>query len=258
MTGKHGLRILIAAVLVLALAAVFGAVSPILANTPDQADGFVQIAHLAPFAEDASVTVAVDGNPILTDFVYGDSTAYLPLAAGEYTVTVIPTGTMTPAITAMVEIMEDTYYTVIARGDGVNQNLELMLLVDDLTTPDPGELRIRLGHLAPFTSGPATVDVRLVDGTPVLPDVDYGQVSGFVPLAAGTYDLVITTPGGGTVLIDPAPVNLADGAILSAFATGDGVNQPLGVFVLPADAPGFFLPLKPDFVYYLPIIAGGP
>jgi hypothetical protein len=31
--------------------------------------------------------------------------------------------------------------------------------------------------------------------------------------------------------------------ILSAFASGEGVNQDLGVFALPAGVEGFFLPL---------------
>jgi hypothetical protein len=31
--------------------------------------------------------------------------------------------------------------------------------------------------------------------------------------------------------------------IISAFASGEGVNQDLGVFALPADMEGFFLPL---------------
>ena len=220
--------------------------------------GNVQIAHLAPFAEDARVTVAVNGEPVLTEFDYGDSTEYVPLPAGEHLVEIIPTGTATVAISATIEIAHDVYYTAIAYGDGVNQDLGLMLLIDDLTPPAPGQVHLRLGHLAPFASGLATADVRLADGTPVLLNVNFGDVSGFVPLVPGTYDLIITTPGGDTVLIDPLPVPLEEGAILSAFATGDGVNQPLGVYVLPLGTPGFFLPLRVISTYYFPIIAGGP
>jgi hypothetical protein len=55
---------------------------------------------------------------------------------------------------------------------------------------------LRLGHLAPFAAGAATADIRLQDGTPVLLDVDFGDVTGFMPLEAGEYDLKITTPGG--------------------------------------------------------------
>jgi minor extracellular serine protease Vpr len=204
---------------------------------------YVQVAHLAPFAEDASVTIALNGMDALTGFEYGDSTGYIPLPPGEYLVEVTPTGETTVAISATVEVEALTFYTVVAVGDGVNQDLALMALVDDLTPPEPGTFHLRLGHLAPFAAGAATADIRLQDGTPVLTGVDFGDVTGFLPLPAGTYDLKITTPGGGTTLIDPLPVTFTEGQIVSAFATGEGVNQDLGVFALPAGAPGDFLPL---------------
>ena len=205
--------------------------------------GYVQVAHLAPFAEDASVTVALNATDALTEFEYGDSTGYIPLPPGEYLVEVTPTGETTVAISATVEIEALTFYTVIAAGDGVNQDLALVALEDDLTAPDVGKFHLRLGHLAPFAAGAATADIRLQDGTLVLPDVDFGDVTAFIPLDAGEYDLIITTPGGGTTLIDPLPVTFAAGEIVSAFATGEGTNQDLGVFALPAGAPGDFLPL---------------
>ena len=219
---------------------------------------FVQVAHLAPFAEDASVTITLNGAPALTEFGYGDSTEYIELPVGEYDIAVIPTGGTEPAIEATVTLAADTYYTVIAIGDIVNQDLALQVLVDDLTPPEAGKFHLRLGHLAPFAAGPATADVRLKDGTPVLEDVDFGDVSVYLELDAGEYDLVITTPGGGTILIDPQPVTFVAGQIISAFATGEGVNQDLGVFALPAGVEGFFLPLvveEPEtFQIFMPLI----
>ena len=69
---------------------------------------------------------------------------------------------------------------------------------------------------------------------------------------AGTYDLKITTPGGATTLIDPLPVTFSPGDIFSAFAVGDGANQALGVFALPAGSPGFLLPT--GRFLYLPLV----
>jgi len=56
-------------------------------------------------------------------------------------------------------------------------------------------------------------------------------------------------PGAGL------PVTFTAGQVLSAFAVGDGVNQPLGVFALPAGAPGFLLPLGMNA--YLPLAMDG-
>jgi hypothetical protein len=193
---------------------------------------------------------------IVEDFEYGDSTAYLDLPAGTYMIDITPTGGSEPAISAMVTVEDDGFYTVIAAGDGVNQDLELVVLEDDPTPPAPGFFHLRLGHLAPFAAGDAMADVRDRDGNPILENVAYGDITGFMPLPAGEYDLTITAPGGDPVLIDPLPVDIPEGAILSAFATGEGSNQALGVFALPADAPGDFLPLYTDlpdmFYLYLP------
>jgi hypothetical protein len=204
---------------------------------------YVQVVHLAPFAEDATVTVTLNGAEAIPDFKYGDSTEYIELPVGTYVVGVVPAGATDPAIEATVSLLADTYYTAVAVGDGVNQDLDLIVLEDDLTAPAAGKFHLRLGHLAPFAAGTATADVRLFDGTPVLLNVDFGSVTGFLSLDAGTYDLIITTPGGGTTLIDLAPVTFEEGTIISAFVSGEGANQDLGTFALPAGEEGFFLPL---------------
>ncbi len=212
--------------------------------TVDASNAFVQVAHLAPFADTlagTAVDIFINGVEALSDVPYGASTGYLPIPPGSTEIEIFPVGEVDPAITATVTLVSGQNYTVIAIGDGDNQALELLALEDDLTAPAPGFFHLRLGHLAPFAVGPATADVRLKDGTEVLAGVEFGDVSGFIPLAVGSYDLVITTPGGGTILIDPAVVTPAEGAILSAFATGDGDNQALAVFALPAGAPGAFL-----------------
>jgi uncharacterized protein involved in high-affinity Fe2+ transport len=210
-------------------------------------NAYLQVVHLAPFAEDASVTITLNGAPALTEFGYGDSTEYIELPWGEYDVAVIPTGATDPAIEATVDLEADTYYTVIAIGGANEQDLALKVLVDDLTEPAAGKFHLRLGHLAPFATGDAAAEVRLQDGT-LLFEVNFGDVTGYTPLDVGTYDLVITAPGGDTVLIDPAPVTFVEGQIISAFAAGEGVNQDLGVFALPAGEEGFFLPLA-EYAY---------
>jgi hypothetical protein len=223
-----------------------------------QADPRLAVAHLAPFAADpgTAVTITVDSTPplTLTDVEYGDSTAYVSVPAGEYLVEIFPGGSTTAAISATVNLTDDTDYTAIATGDGANQPLELLALVDDNTPPASGYFRLRLGHLAPFASvlTDTLADVRLQDGTEVLTNVVFSDISTtYFELPAGTYDLKITTPGGATTLIDPLPVTLNDGDILSAFATGEGANQSLNVFALPSGQEGFMLP---ELRIFLPII----
>ena len=179
---------------------------------------------------------------MLTDFVYGESTGYLSVPAGPHLVEIYPAGSATAAITGNVVLSENLSYSAVAIGDGTNQPLSLLGLLDD-TVPVSGSAKIRIGHLAPFAAGGAAADVRLQDGTPIITNVLFSQVSPYLTLPAGTYDLKITAPGGYPTLIDPLPVTLNSNDILSAFATGDGVKQKLGVFAWPSNTAGFFLPL---------------
>jgi hypothetical protein len=193
-----------------------------------------------------AVTITLNGSTALTNFAYGDSTEYFGIDADTYLVEVFPGASATPAITASLTLENGKDYTAIAIGDGVNQPLSLKALVDDNTPPAAGKAHLRLGHLAPFAADPNTVaDVRLDDGTVILDDVSFGDVAGYIPLDAGTYDLKITTPDGATTLINLVPVTLNDGDIVSAFAVGDGSNQDLQGFALPSGAIGFFIPVEP-------------
>ena len=127
--------------------------------------------------------------------------------------------------------------------------------MDDNTAPAAGNFKLRLGHLAPFadTLAGTTADVRTDSGDVILDDVVFGDVAPYIELPEGEYDLMITTPDGSTTLINLAPVSFTSGQIVSAFAVGEGTNQPLGGFALPSDMIGFFLDLE-YFNFFLPII----
>ena len=210
----------------------------------------LQLAHLAPFAagSDSEVEIRVNGETLLTGVAYGDSTGYLDVDAGPLSVEIFTAGTSEPAIAAAAELVPGQRYSAIAVGDGVNQDLALILLGDDVSAPAEGQFKLRLGHLAPFAEGSASAEVRLADGT-LMAEVDFGDVGDFVELLAGSYDLVITAPGGETVLIDPVALEFAGGEIVTALATGNAEVQMLGAFALPAGEPGFFLDLNAEVIF---------
>jgi hypothetical protein len=206
---------------------------------------YVEIAHLSPFASDpgTAVTITQDSYPLLIDFSFADSTGYLEIPSGASLIEVWPAGASAPAITATVNLTPTLEFSLVASGDGTRQPLELLQFVDNSTLPAPGKFHLRAGQLMPFETGSAPADLRLQDGTPVLTGLSYGDVSGFIPLDAGVYDLKITTPGGAITLVDPLPVSFAQGQVVTVIAVGDGSNQPLGVFAWNAGEPGALLPL---------------
>ena len=221
------------------------------------ADTRVNAAHFAPFASPVSATavsIDVNGTEVLPNVQFNQVSGYLTLtgpgvAPGPTLVEIFtPPGAASPAISGSANLAADTDYTVAAIGDGVNQPLGLLPLVDDNAAPAAGNVKLRVVHASPFAASlPATaVSIRTEDGTIVngLSSVEFGQSSGYFEVPAGTYDLKISTPDGQTTLITPAPVALPAGTIVTLFAVGDGSNLPLGVTAVFGDGSSAALPLQ--------------
>jgi hypothetical protein len=211
----------------------------------------VNVAHFAPFAtgsENTSVSVYLNGDEAIPDFLFGDIAPGVELPVGEYLIEIVPTGSMTAAITGTF-MLDDMQYTLAALGDGTNQGLELAALVDE-TEPLTDSAKLRIAHMAPWSAGDALVDV-CVDGstTPLLADLGYKDFTApYLQLPPGNYDLLIAVAGTdcGTVALDIPSVALAAGEIVDVFAIGGANDFDLQI----ASVTGFDL----TYFIYLPII----
>ena len=112
------------------------------------------VAHLAPFAPGAqtAVTVTLNNTVVLTNVLYGQSTAYLTVNDGNNSVAIYAGSSSTPAISRTYQLISGTDYSAIAIGDVTNRPLTLTLLTDNNTAPASGFAKLRLGHLAPFSN----------------------------------------------------------------------------------------------------------
>lgn len=212
----------------------------LLASQTLSADARVAVGHFAPFADTVdgtAVNVLVNGNTTLENVKFKDFTDYLDLPAGSYTVDIIPVGATDPAITGSFDLMDDTSYSLVAIGNGVTQDLELLALVDDTTMPGSGNLNLRIVHAAPFAASLEATEVSVrTDGGDVvggLVGVPYKAESGFLEVPAGTYNLKVASNDGSVNYIDILPAELPAGADVTVYAVGDGINQPLGVIAFP-------------------------
>ncbi len=193
------------------------------------------MAHLAPFADSAegtSVTVKVDGSEAIPNFKYGDIATGVSLTAGAHLLEIVPTGTTTVAISATVDLASDTVYSVAAIGDGTNQDLELLALVNETTPAAAGNGKLRIAHMAPFSDNGTAVDICKDDNTVVVPNVSYKQFTApYLVLPAGDYNLKIALAGTScaTVALDLPSVSLEDGDIIDVFAIGGANTWPLAV-----------------------------
>jgi hypothetical protein len=186
----------------------------------------VAVAHFAPFSEvitDTSVTVRVDGTEVLTDFTFSSVTPYLSLPNGERFVEIIPTGSVTPAISGTLDVQALTSYFVAAVGGANSYDLGLYPLIMD-TTATTDSAKLRVSHLAPFASpeSATAVDICTAGNAPVIEGLTYLSSTTYLELPPAIYDLKIAVSGSdcATVALDLAPFQLRAGQIVDVFARG--------------------------------------
>lgn len=207
-----------------------------------------RVAHLAPFAaslDATAVRVRVNGAEVLSGVRYGDFSGLLNLAGqGAYNVEIFAGNSATPAIRQTVELDGGQDHIIAATGNGLTQPLGLLTTAEDPAPAPAGRYALRVVHAAPFaaTADATRVSIRSDGGAVIagLSSVPFGAASGVLDLPVGPLDVKISTPDGGRTLIDPAAINVPAGARVTAFAVGDGINQPLGVIAVPVGA----LPLE--------------
>ncbi|NJN17351.1 MAG: DUF4397 domain-containing protein [Oscillochloris sp.] len=230
-----------------------------LAGSP-RAMAKIRAAHLAPFAP-GNATVSVyagpvggETEPLIETLNYGQITDYLEVPEGQYLIEIVLPAApnalaQTVVASTTVTLQAGAEYTAVAFGSTppqVNQAQPVELEVLGSLAPVPGQGRIRAVHAVPIAAA-ATVDVRLQDDTVVFNDLPYkGDVN--TTVEPGFVDLKITTPDGATTLLDPDPIYVGAGEVVTVFVIGDGENQDLMVLTSGGGEP---------FKLYLPLIFNG-
>ncbi len=175
--------------------------------------GQAMIVHAAPDAP--SVDLLLDGTMVGNNITYGNHTAYLSLTAGTHDVKAVATGTTTTVIDASVPVAAQTTYSVFVNG--LTPNIGTLVVTDDLTAPPTGKAKVRFIHLSP--DAPA-VDVALVGGAVLFPNLAFRQFSTFVAVDPGTVNLELRQAGTATVALTVNNVTFEAGKIYTLFAEG--------------------------------------
>ena len=184
-------------VLLAALIAWTVAVPPAASAAPLAApDGWVRIAHLSPQAPAMDMYLYPFGDPahptVLKDVAYGDVSAYMALAPGQYTVAMrgfdAPASSQ-PALVSSFMVSAQTPYTVAALGP--DPGLQVDVLKDQKSTP-PGKALVRV-----LQASLKQDQVTVGSGSAVLAQgLALGKVTPYTPVAAGERTVKMTGGDG--------------------------------------------------------------
>lgn len=199
-----------------AMVAMVGALAVLSTASADHTEANVRVLHASPDAP--AVDVFVDDAEAISDLAFDEITDYVALPTGEHNIQVFPAsadGTGDPVIEADVTLSTDTDYTIAAVG--LVADIEPLVLVDDNAAPAAGEAKLRFVHASP--DAPA-VDIYAEGAGVVVPNAAFKDASGYLGLAAGTYDLEVRAAGTETVALDLPGITLEEGKVYTAFAVG--------------------------------------
>jgi hypothetical protein len=161
----------------------------------------------------------------ISDLGYRQSTAPIPLPAGDYSFQVALAGG-TPDEAAIeagpLSLDAGIAYTAAAVGDLEDGNLEILALVDDWSDIPEGSLRLQVVHAAPAVGEVDIWNVAGDDSAELLPNVPY-KASGALDLPPDAYVIGIDADDDGApdLTFDVDLSEVPAGAFLNVFANND-------------------------------------
>jgi hypothetical protein len=183
-------------------------------EAPAAGKAWVRVLHGSPDAP--AVDVKANGANILTNVPFGVTSDYLPVDGGTYNIKVCATGTDTCVIDADLTFTAGKKYTVAATDLVASIDAQV---IEDTATANAQQAQVRVVH---FSADTPAVDVLTQDGSAkVVENLSYPNATGYLALAAGTYDLKVCANADNSVCpLDPGPLTLSAGTAYSVFAIG--------------------------------------
>ena len=185
---------------------------------------YVRALHASPDAP--AVDVYVNDRLVARNLSYKNFTPYFRLPTGLYNISVFPTGTKAnPVIRTQLQLPARTIYTLAARG--ILKDIAIQPILDPIVPYAPGTSLIRFIHLSPNTP---PVDITLPNGQRIFQDVEYTEVTGYIPVRPGTYTIQARPTGTEKVALLVPNIRLLPNRIYSIYAVGllDGKPPQVG------------------------------
>jgi hypothetical protein len=180
--------------------------------------------------EAGAVDLYVDGQLALASLTYGTLNDFVPVTAGERQLQIVPSGA------AVADAVIDT---TVFLEDGIAYEVAAVGAADEIaaevypvsTTPLPeATARVRVVHASP--DAPA-VDLAVTGGNVLLDNVAYRDISGYVEIPAGTYELEARVAATSDLALPLPGTLLAPNIVHTIYVLGLVEDASLGAMIVP-------------------------
>ena len=173
------------------------------------------------FPSQSSLDLLVDSNSMATAIGYGAASAYASVNSGSRHVQVEVSGTSNINADQNDSLSSKSYSSVLMTSGGA------MVLSDNHTAPSSGGFSMRVVNASSFLQ---TADVYVVLAgtdittvTPTFSGVNFPSASSYVPLSAGSYQVIFTLPGQKLAVLTSGSFNFTSGEVRTMLAL-DGLG----------------------------------
>lgn len=225
----RGTSVLLPAILPLALAG--GCPTNSDPNEPSTGTARVSFVNLSPDAP--ALSLCTGTGALLAGIGYGTVSSYAAVDAGLYRFKAVAAASgcaATGLASTELTLAAGGTKTIVALGN--SGQLGLRVLDDSTAFVLPGTARLRFVNALPNS---APIDLTLTDGTPLFDDVDFGEVTAPLAVAAGMYDLDVRDRTGMTLLLPVDGIGLASGGAYTLYAIGVLNGSPAAEMLLVRD-----------------------
>ncbi|WP_206457758.1 DUF4397 domain-containing protein [Anaerovorax sp. IOR16] len=190
--------------------------------------GYFRIFHTMPGVP--SVDIYVDDKLVAEDLAYSTYTAYLPMLRENYKVSIYEAGTNNLLLTRIIAIAEGEKIT-LALAESEVGGINFLIIPDAQVIIDPTKSMIRFIHLSP--NAPA-VDITFPEGTVIFRNVEYRQITPYLSVDPGTYNLQVRLAGTSDVVLEVPEIKLDPDNYYTIYAIGlvDGEPPLEAMFLL--------------------------
>jgi hypothetical protein len=153
----------------------------------------------------------IDGHTQASSMSFGNVTAYISVQPGSRHVQVIPVNSSAALLNETVSVSSGTSQTVYLTGPA--SQLKSLTLTDGGTTNTTGDGYVRVLNIA-TKMGPADVFIvpggaGLAGASPVATNISFDQDTGYQLVAAGDYQVFVTSPGTVNTFVNTGPLSIS-------------------------------------------------
>lgn len=182
--------------------------------------GYVRVLHAVPDAP--NVDIYANDEILAEDLAFGEYSDYIEVQAGDYEISLYVAGTMDTPVLANMLFMEENEATTVAVTGNLD-GIEFLAIPDSYMLMDSNNAMVRFVHLSP--DAPA-VDITLPDGTTLLRNVSFQQVTPYITISPDDYTLQARVAGTQNVALTVPDVRAEAGYNYSVFAIGYVEGEP--------------------------------